>query len=160
MASWSASFGSYDQAHRMDAEEAHWISIHLMNINAQLVHRWDFSSIMTEQPELWKASLSQDSRTVESRVTILKPYAWLRAQGDSLEPSWSVTSDSISAHVAKVLSVNELVLLKSCLPMSSLISDWAEEGQVDQAFPRTIDRQIPVRWIDLFSGEELVGELE
>ena len=36
--------------------------------------------------------------------------------GETLPQSWDVTSDSIAARIARLLTCHELVLLKSCLP--------------------------------------------
>jgi hypothetical protein len=45
------------------------------------------------------------------RVPVLAPSAWLR-RVDPLPHSWSVTSDSIAAWVAKAVGARELLLIK------------------------------------------------
>ena len=72
--------------------------------------------------------------------------------GDSLPQTWEVSSDSIAARVAEVLSAEELVLGKST--SISAESDWqqrADEGFVDQYFPEIATRIPIVRWVNLRS---------
>ena len=72
-----------------------------------------------------------------------------------LEATWNLTSDSIAAHVANQLEADELWLLKSCLPGSSNIREWAKEGWVDASFTQIHDPQRPVFGLDLASEESL-----
>ena len=53
----------------------------------------------------------------------------------SLPQGWLVTSDSIAARVAEVLSAHELVLLKSSLPDSESCEAASRSGYVDEYFP-------------------------
>lgn len=51
---------------------------------------------------------------------------------------WSVTSDSIALWLANNLQADELVLIKSAAPMSSLPGRWAADGYVDNYFEQLL----------------------
>ena len=74
---------------------------------------------------------------------------------EQLEATWNLTSDSIAAHVANQLKADELWLLKSRLPRSSKIREWAKEGWVDVSFTQIHDSRRPVFGLVMASKESL-----
>lgn len=140
-----------DQAHQLGQEQAHWLAVEAMRINARWVAAklgvpalWD-GTFAGEVPEdLW-ANLPED---MPERWSVLDPWRWLRSAEPTAMPKpglpqgWHVTSDSIAARFARVVRAEELVLLKSreaagCDPVS-----WAAEELVDPYFP-TASRGLP-----------------
>jgi aspartokinase-like uncharacterized kinase len=90
-----------DRRFRLDDSSAHWMAILAMDQTAHLL-----------------AAVAGDARLVDDpaaihprRLNVLAPSSWLRAT-DPLPHSWSVTSDSIAAWVARRLGARRLVLLK------------------------------------------------
>jgi aspartokinase-like uncharacterized kinase len=64
-----------------------------------------------------RAEIARDPSELEGllqkgKLPILAPFSWLRAR-DPLPHDWDVTSDSISAWVAKEVGAHRLVLVKS-----------------------------------------------
>jgi aspartokinase-like uncharacterized kinase len=107
-----------DAAWGLGDEAAHWLCVHVMGVSARLLaallaeSRWE--AAWDDLLELLPAS---DGR----QPIVFCPVRFLREIEASLPPrplphSWSVTSDSIAARIAQVLSAEELVLLKSTDP--------------------------------------------
>jgi aspartokinase-like uncharacterized kinase len=68
---------------------------------------------------------------------------WLPAQtlaSGNIPPSWDVTSDSLAAWLARRLSAERLVLVKSCAPPKGKpdMAQLSKKGIVDAAFSRYI----------------------
>lgn len=72
-------------------------------------------------------------------VVVWLPAAMAGADG-AIAPSWNVTSDSLSAWLARRMSAERLVLIKSCsLPQQELDADELSRlGIVDPAFPEWV----------------------
>ena len=66
-----------------------------------------------------------------------------------LPHDWSVTSDSIAAWLAELLSADELVLLKSVDPPPGSFQDLAAAGYLDVYFPHAAKRLEAVRFVNL-----------
>jgi aspartokinase-like uncharacterized kinase len=66
-----------------------------------------------------------------------------------LPHTWQVTSDSIAAWTATMLSADELVLLKSVpLPSETTFEQAAHAGLVDEQFPTFARALARVSWVD------------
>ena len=111
---------------------AHWMCVDLMTVTTHMLH--------DRLPEI---PLVEDDRLLCQRVgergcTIFGPASWLRHSepflpGQTLPASWDVTSDSIAARLAIVLTAEELVLMKSTFPTEGVeIEGLAESGYVDR----------------------------
>jgi aspartokinase-like uncharacterized kinase len=127
----------------IDAAEAHWACVAIMDVTAGLV--------AAMLPEL-KVVVTFDElkqRLDASDITILKPQEFMEriephVEGTKLPANWRVTSDSIAARLAIVLQAEELVLLKSAPPPTSLepatmLAHWAASGYVDECLPMLRD---------------------
>ena len=93
---------SADRRFRLGDSSAHWMAILAMDQTAHLL----------------AAVAGGDTRLVDDpaairprRLNVLAPSRWLRA-ADPLPHSWSVTSDSIAAWIARRVGARRLVLLK------------------------------------------------
>ena len=71
----------------------------------------------------------------ENQVPVWLPVQTLASE--NLPPSWDVTSDSLAAWLARRLSAERLVLVKSCpLPEGEIdMAELSKKGIVDAAFP-------------------------
>ena len=67
---------------------------------------------------------------------------------ERLPPSWDVTSDSIAAWIAAQWRLSELVIAKSCDPVSPCIATLIENGMLD-AFFRSVPRTMKIQWLNL-----------
>jgi len=104
--------------HRLSETTSHWLAIGTLTITARFL-----KSIIPE------CVITDDFNTLE-RLSVLDVYPILQRH-DELEHCWRVTSDSISAHIAKLANADRLILLKS-------IDVTADRDWVDAAFTETI----------------------
>jgi len=131
----------WNRTFRLSDSEAHWLSIRAMSTTAELAAKL-----------LPQATLVYDlpaAAVRDGKLKILDVYGPLRCETadgveaveamETLPHGWSVTSDSISAHIAKLLNAEELVLLKSTA---------AADDLVDEHFP-TASRGLNVRIVNL-----------
>lgn len=107
----------------LSARAAHWMAILAMDQYAWLLH--------DRLPGSRLARTARAARTAvrTSGVTVLAPFAWLRA-ADPLPHGWDVTSDSLAAWMTGALGVGQLVLVKP--PGAS------GEAALDPAFARSL----------------------
>ena len=144
----------WDKQLQLSEETAHWMCVTSMNITAALLHqRLPETRLIDDWQALgeWVAPGNQQGSAVFLVESFLKTVE-ASLPGDSLPQTWEVSSDSIAARVAEVLSAEELVLGKST--SISAESDWqqrADEGFVDQYFPEIATRIPIVRWVNLRS---------
>ncbi len=93
------------------------------------------------QPELVLVSseLEIAERSWQHRTMVWMPSRMVLAD-ESIPKNWSVTSDSLSAWLARKLDAQRLVLVKhlSTGVPGSAIPDLGESGMVDQAFPKFV----------------------
>jgi aspartokinase-like uncharacterized kinase len=91
-----------DRRFALDPSSSHWMAILAMDQSAYLLRHLADGAVLMRRPE----------EVLAGRLNVLAPSAWL-LQEDPLPHSWSVTSDSIAAWVARALGARRLVLLKS-----------------------------------------------
>jgi aspartokinase-like uncharacterized kinase len=94
------------------------------------------------------------SAMVREEVPVWMPSTMVLADA-SIAESWEVTSDSLSAWLARRLDASMLVLVKSVRFGSPLppVEDWAARGWVDAAFARFV-ADAAFRLCLLGAGEE------
>jgi aspartokinase-like uncharacterized kinase len=104
----------------LDEETSHWMCVDLLSVSAALL-----ASLL---PETVRVATLADLRehvagSATTHIVVLCPTQFLRVdepkRDHRLPRNWSVTSDSIAARIAEVLSADELVLLKSADPLGS-----------------------------------------
>lgn len=156
----------------IDEEAAHWLAIQLMNRNtnrvgSRLFPQWpildDLSEWLAGQVKPCCAEATDGVGGGEkpgksgARYCLFQPLAWLRGERslpDELPRDWTVSSDSIAAHLAVRIEAAELVLLKSCGQMNRSVGQdekgsFAQRGWVDEHFPDVPLGRIETRWINL-----------
>ena len=143
-----------DRVHRIGEVPAHWLCIRAMGVTARLLvdllpdtamvdNLDDVRSLLASRPER--------SAVFDPMPVLLDSEPAL--PGTNLPHGWTVTSDSIAARVAELLSADELVLLKSDLPGSTSFKDISGAGYVDEFFS-SIAGQLPrVRCVNLRAEE-------
>src|ERR1700730_16540748 len=127
-----------DPAHRLDPSDAHWLAIDAMSLTARLAARllpeaaWtdDWCTLNAGWPELDVGvpplgGCPPAKAGTPTTLLIFDPRQFLKQLeptpgGTPLPHSWGATSDSIAARIADLLGSEELVLLKSCLPVAKL----------------------------------------
>jgi 5-(aminomethyl)-3-furanmethanol phosphate kinase len=148
----------WDQRFLLDAIEAHWLCVRLMDVTARVValllvegrfcDRWE------ELQEL--ATAGQEALVIFSVEEFLQHHE-PRSDGAPLIAGWAVTSDSIAARLAQVLTAEELVLLKPTdPPRTALIADAVVAGFVDAHLPRALESRTECRCVNLLTGHETV----
>ena len=83
----------------------------------------------------------------ENQVPVWLPVQTLASE--DLSPSWDVTSDSLAAWLARRLTAERLVLVKSCaLPEGEMdMAELSRKGIVDAAFPGFVDAAVFDVWL-------------
>lgn len=144
-----------DRLHALGASPAHWLSVRAMGIMARLLVDLLPNAALVDE-------VADARRFIAARgagLCVFDPMPLLttdepRLPGTPLPHGWDVTSDSIAARVAEILTARELVLLKSDLPPGESLDEAAAAGYVDQFFP-TIAGKLPlVRCVNL-RGEQM-----
>jgi aspartokinase-like uncharacterized kinase len=95
-----------------------------------------------------------EARLTAGAIALWRPYRMVVADRTVAE-SWSVTSDSLAAWLARRLAAERLILVKSAAapsPASSAV-ELAAAGLVDRAFPAYAERA-PFRLIYCGPGDE------
>ena len=103
----------------------HWLCVDLLDVSARLLAGLLPTSRFAVTLDDLNRMLSVEGGAVP---IVFCPGHFLRhdeprMDGPSLPHNWNVTSDSIAARLAEVLAADELVLLKSADPPSSLAAD-------------------------------------
>ena len=144
----------WDKQFQLSEETAHWMCVTSMSVTAALLHQQlPGSRLIDDWQELikWRSSDNPAGSSVFLVESFLKTVE-TSLPGDSLPQTWEVSSDSIAARVAEVLSAEELVLCKSTSVADG--NDWqqlADKGFVDQYFPEIAARLPVVQWVNLRS---------
>lgn len=139
--------------HGLSEEQAHWLALSAMQLNAELL-----------------AALLPGSQTVSTReevaacwsrgvVPVLQAEAFCRREEAQLPQQvlphdWSVTSDSLAVWVAGRLGSERVVLLKSCpVPWDKTAAEAAASGLVDGYFPRLSETLTAIDWCHLRAAQ-------
>jgi aspartokinase-like uncharacterized kinase len=124
---------AWDRLYAIGEEEAHWIAVRALTLNALVLER--------AVPRLERVESPRDFRRVwrAERTPLYDAYRFLKdldePSADPLPRRWRVTSDSIAARMAALLGAPELVLLKSItVPAGTTIEAAVKEGSVDAHF--------------------------
>jgi aspartokinase-like uncharacterized kinase len=128
---------------------AHWICIDLMSVTARIFHAWLPGLKFTAEMRMVKR------RVQKAGETLFDVAKWMRREegtlpGTPLPCQWEVTSDSIAARLAIVLSADELVLLKSSRPQTKdpRLTSLAEEAYIDRMLPLLAAELPPLRMVN------------
>jgi aspartokinase-like uncharacterized kinase len=114
--------------------------------------------VAVRRPIEWLESIHELPAVTEpGRCWMLDPLTFMRIDDpvrspEPLPASWDVTSDSIAARLAQLISADELVLLKSTLPTGSTCAAWSTEEFVDRFFPQAAASLRRVRVVNLRSA--------
>ena len=134
---------TYDQEFGLSDNISHKMAILAMDMNGLVIS--NFSDKFTPvysldlDNKLFKKTINQN----KNKIPVLIPSQFLYSRED-IEPSWDVTSDSLSVYIANFLGAEKLLLLKSTDSGKDL---------VDQMFKEFIEKY-PVRY-DLINGKHL-----
>jgi aspartokinase-like uncharacterized kinase len=146
---------NWDSVHSLTEVAAHELALEAMNLSGGLLSRL--------VPGLREVRSVQQVRAAaaDNVVGLLCADCFIRsaqAQGHSpLEHSWRITSDSIAAWTARVVSAAELVLLKSVpLPQRISLDDAARDGLVDECFPEIAASLPAIGWVNGRAGRPII----
>ena len=139
-----------DRNFSLGEETSHWLCIELLATTARLL-----SAIIPAAEHLEELEqLNQRIAAGQSANLIFDPREFLRHHeptlpGSVLPHSWSVTTDSIAARLAKILNADELVLLKSTGAPQHSLANLAATGHIDAHFPTAATGLKAVRIVNL-----------
>jgi 5-(aminomethyl)-3-furanmethanol phosphate kinase len=108
-----------DRTHQLGEGAAHWLAIEALSVNAR------FLQALLPEVRLFGDFLPE----VQGHLFLLDALPFFQAdeaRHDHLPHRWQVTSDSLAARAATLLTARELILLKS-VDWSG--ADWAEAGR-------------------------------
>lgn len=135
-----------DQLHHCDAAWVHWRCVDLLRTTFD----W-----LSDQLTGWEIHASSDQfdrlrQTHRPGCHLVAVDSFYHPDaGAELPLSWDTTTDAIAGWLAITLKADELVLLKSCDPPSSIdLGELAVNGFVDRALPPLADRLPPVTFIN------------
>jgi len=145
-----------DQRFCLSLDSSHWMSITAMSCTARLLA----SLLDVDMPCKHWDDLQVVVAGDRSRRIVFDVQQWLaeterNQPGVLLTHDWNTTSDSIAGRLARVLFANELILLKSTDSQPG--NDWrvaAEQGLVDEHFPRIAAELPRVVWVNLRQFKE------
>lgn len=145
-----------DRVFSIGDESSHWLCIDALSISARLlIAILPESSLVATYRDLIERTARAEPGSV-----VVDPREFLRDQeprlpGRKLPHDWSVTSDSIAARLARVVSADELVLLKSSDPSAESLVELAAAGFVDRYLPVAAAAFSGLRIVNLRSMNEL-----
>ena len=129
---------AFDHSQKLDPWVSHELAVEALGLSLQMAaavlpHTRIVESVNAFAPE---------SESMKIELLDVRPFLHTQEAykaGECLPHNWSTTSDSIAARIATVYHAEELVLLKSTLPVHC--NDWeqaAQIGLVDKHFPRAV----------------------
>jgi aspartokinase-like uncharacterized kinase len=128
-----------DRLHALGEEEAHWLAVRALSLNAHFLRRLLPEAAVVGQPE--------EAPPAGAAWAVLDPHPFLQedeGRPGCLPHRWEVTSDAIAARAAVAGRARGLVLLKSVTFPEGL--PWAEAGRrglVDGWFARALEEALP-----------------
>ena len=138
----------WDQRFSLGNTPAHWLCIQVMSITANAL-----ATALKTVP-LFDSLEKAAQLTGQKTTCVLDVLKFLRHEephrpGIRIPHDWCVSSDSIAARIANVLSADELVLLKSAAPPKDLtIASAAKHDYVDKFLPKLADDLGMVRCVN------------
>lgn len=146
---WADAVRTLSKKGHVSQETAHWLAIRSMSLTAWVAAQLESSWHHTDR---WNDLIHRLAVSDRPQVWVFDPYHWLREEEQQkvvgrLPIGWQVTSDSISAHLAKRLEAVELCLLKSTSTDSLDRSCWERDGVVDPYF-RLAAEDLPVTLVN------------
>ncbi len=159
-----------DAVHDFDASWSHWRCIELMQMTSQIIQTqlpgWLAVKTPSELKNCFNRSLPELRAIVFPTAYYTPELASQDEVGDRLPETWETTSDSLAAYLARKISADELVLLKSTTPHSATwsqpgmvcatasptsddLSDWQRTGLVDGYFVKAAASIGLVRTVNL-----------
>lgn len=126
-----------------DPVETHWLCVDLLDITFRLLRDWFPWPAAHTEAQLEQGLACGFSLEHPTLVAVKSFYGRDRNGSEPLLPQdWRTTTDSIAALLARQVSADELVLLKSCdIEGVTDLGQLASAGVLDEAFP-TIARHI------------------
>jgi dihydroneopterin aldolase len=129
---------AFDHSQKLDSGMSHELAVEALGLSLQMAVAVMPHAHIVESVDAFVT----ESESMKIELLDVRPF--LRTQeayeaGECLPHNWSATSDSIAARIATVYRAEELVLLKSTLPVHC--DDWARAAQiglVDEHFPRAV----------------------
>jgi 5-(aminomethyl)-3-furanmethanol phosphate kinase len=137
------------QTFSLDEAFCHWLCVDLLEQTSRLGSKL----LGIPHTDDWQQLLAPTT----NRSTVFRCGRFLReiepTLGEpALEHSWTVTTDSIAARIARLAEADELVLWKSAPPPeTSDRNEWARANYVDTAFP-IASQELSVRAVNLLSS--------
>lgn len=127
---------------------AHWLCIRAMQLQTEML------ATSLPEAELVKSIAELREACPRARLAVVDPWRFVHDEDRQystapLPENWDVTSDSIAARLASLTEADELVLLKSALPIAQETRALAEAGYVDRYFPRATIGVPLVRMVNL-----------
>ena len=140
---------AFDRVHQLDPHISHDLAVEALGLSLQLA-----ASILPHARVVESVSECATEKGLAG-IELLDVRPFLRGKeskqpGTCLPHDWSATSDSIAARIASVYQADELVLLKSRLPIDC--ANWEEvalSGLVDEYFPRAVQQVKRAYCVDL-----------
>jgi len=126
---------NFDATNYAAPETIHWCCVDLLHLTYELAVGWLPSA---SRIETRKTFLDHQTNDAPGVFLLATRTFYTREDGDVLPRDWNTTSDSIAAFLAKKLSINRLVVLKSCdIPDAITIDQAASLDLVDAHSPTT-----------------------
>jgi aspartokinase-like uncharacterized kinase len=147
-----------DSVHGIGEKRSHALALRTLDVTARILA--DLVPGLRAVERLDELGAAWEART----VPVLAPREFLetvdRLAPDALAETWSATSDSIAARVARALRAERLVLLKSTAPDRPVTREVASElGLVDPVFPAASAGLPVVELVNLRSKPPVVVDL-
>ena len=144
-----------DQQYRLDQNIAHDMAVLGMQqfgyLMASLCPKFCLANTQEQIHAYWD----------QKKVVIWEPFEIVRSYCE-LEKTWTVTSDSLAAWLAKYLSVDRLLFVKSSdvILTEVTISELTQKGCIDSILPRLLaEINIPVDFMHKSQANKFLDKL-